>query len=150
MYYHHAYTRLGRYMTAVVVKDKMDEWLEPVDADTPHSQVRYPRVYIYVHVNHPPTHPSYQPSNQLTNQPHPKQNQHILQVVRRSALKAVTAGLAGAVLTNPLDVLRNECFKREQPVGEALRGLYRDEGLAFLHRCVSSCQVLACVWMGCA
>lgn len=34
------------------------------------------------------------------------------------------------------DVLRNECFKREQPVGEALRGLYRDEGLAFLHRYV--------------
>lgn len=32
------------------------------------------------------------------------------------------------------DVLRNECFKREQPVGEALRGLYRDEGMAFLHR----------------
>ncbi len=54
--------------------------------------------------------------------------------MRRSALKAVTAGLAGAVLTNPLDVLRNECFKREQPVGQALRGLYRDEGLAFLHR----------------
>jgi hypothetical protein len=26
-------------MTAVVVKDKMEEWLEPVDADTPHSQV---------------------------------------------------------------------------------------------------------------
>jgi hypothetical protein len=26
----------------------------------------------------------------------------------RSALKSVTAGVAGAVLTNPLDVLRNE------------------------------------------
>jgi hypothetical protein len=58
-------------------------------------------------------------------------------MVRRSALKAVAAGLAGAVLTNPLDVLRNECFKREQPVGQALKGLYRDEGLAFMHRSVS-------------
>lgn len=56
------------------------------------------------------------------------------QMVQRSAIKAVTAGFAGAVLTNPLDVLRNECFKREQPVRQALRGLYRDEGLAFLHR----------------
>jgi hypothetical protein len=27
-------------MTAVVVKDKMEEWLDPVDDDTPHSQVR--------------------------------------------------------------------------------------------------------------
>lgn len=35
------------------------------------------------------------------------------------------------------DVLRNECFKRETAVGEALQGLYRDEGLAFLHRYVS-------------
>lgn len=66
-------------------------------------------------------------------------------MVRRSALKAVTAGLAGAVLTNPLDVLRNECFKREQPVGEALRGLYRDEGLTFLHRCVSSSGLGMCM-----
>jgi hypothetical protein len=30
-------------------------------------------------------------------------------VLMRSAVKSVTAGAAGAGLTNPLDVLRNEC-----------------------------------------
>lgn len=36
----HTFIHCVRYMTAVVVKDKMEEWLDPVDEDTPHSQVR--------------------------------------------------------------------------------------------------------------
>ena len=55
-------------------------------------------------------------------------------LVQRAALKAVTAGLAGAVLTNPLDVVRNECFKREQSLGPTLRGLMEEEGARFLWR----------------
>lgn len=84
-----------KYMTAVVVKDKMEDWLEevPADADNPRSLL-----------------------------------------VQRAALKAVTAGLAGAVLTNPLDVVRNECFKREQSLGPTLRGLVEEEGARFLWR----------------
>ncbi|TFJ79873.1 hypothetical protein NSK_008807 [Nannochloropsis salina CCMP1776] len=84
-----------KYMTAVVVKDKMEEWLDPVpeNADNARSLL-----------------------------------------VQRSAVKAVTAGLAGAVLTNPLDVVRNECFKREQSLGPTLRGLVEEEGARFLWR----------------
>ncbi|EWM28919.1 hypothetical protein Naga_100441g1 [Nannochloropsis gaditana] len=84
-----------KYMTAVVVKDKMEEWLDPVpeNADNARSLL-----------------------------------------VQRSAIKAVTAGLAGAVLTNPLDVVRNECFKREQSLGPTLRGLVEEEGARFLWR----------------
>lgn len=55
-----------KYVTAVVVKDFMEDRLPAAD---PHSK-----------------------TSQLT----------------RSATKAVAAGIAGAVLTNPLDVLRNE------------------------------------------
>ena len=56
-----------KYMTAVVVKDLMEQWLPPVSE--------------------------------------PKDTRHKLQ---RSAIKSVVAGVAGAVMTNPLDVLRNE------------------------------------------
>jgi hypothetical protein len=56
-----------KYITAVVVKDLMEQWLPPVSD--------------------------------------PKDKKHKLQ---RSAIKSVAAGVAGAVLTNPLDVLRNE------------------------------------------
>lgn len=52
----------------------------------------------------------------------------------RSAKKSVAAGVAGAALTNPLDVLRNEMFKTDLGVGEALAKLHREEGLAFTLR----------------
>ncbi|CAM9613540.1 unnamed protein product, partial [Phaeothamnion confervicola] len=49
----------------------------------------------------------------------------------RSAKKAVAAGLAGAALTNPLDVLRNEMFKtdlgvRQEGPSFALRGMNKN------------------------
>ena len=55
-----------KYITAVVVKDYLEDNLPHVD-------------------------------------PHDKFAQ-----INRSAIKSVAAGVAGAVLTNPLDVLRNE------------------------------------------
>lgn len=52
----------------------------------------------------------------------------------RSAKKSVAAGVAGAALTNPLDVLRNEMFKTDLQVGQALAKLRKDEGWAFIVR----------------
>lgn len=46
----------------------------------------------------------------------------------RSVAKSVTAGTAGAVLTNPLDVLQNEMFKTEEGVSTCFRRLCREEG----------------------
>jgi hypothetical protein len=40
-------------------------------------------------------------------------NQHKL---ARSAVKSCVAGIAGAALTNPVDVIRNEMFKTNQPL----------------------------------
>ena len=42
--------------------------------------------------------------------------EHQTQVLNRAAAKSVAAGVAGAALTNPLDVIRNEMFKYEVTV----------------------------------
>mmetsp|Transcript_15024 Transcript_15024/g.19486 ORF Transcript_15024/g.19486 Transcript_15024/m.19486 type:complete len:279 (+) Transcript_15024:109-945(+) len=55
----------------------------------------------------------------------------------RSAIKSITAGVAGAALTNPLDVLRNEMFKTDQGLLDTLRSLYKNEGSAFMSRGMS-------------
>ncbi|CAN0022463.1 unnamed protein product [Pylaiella littoralis] len=52
----------------------------------------------------------------------------------RSAQKSVAAGVAGAALTNPLDVLRNEMFKTDLGVADAFAKLKREEGMAFAVR----------------
>ena len=55
-------------------------------------------------------------------------------VLQRSAIKSVTAGLAGAVLTNPMDVVRNEMFKTELGLVECLHHLRASSGWAWLSR----------------
>lgn len=55
-------------------------------------------------------------------------------VLTRSGVKAVAAGLAGAVLTNPLDVLRNEMFKTDLGLGATYKKLMQEQGLAFMFR----------------
>ncbi|CAM9304059.1 unnamed protein product [Ectocarpus sp. 13 AM-2016] len=55
----------------------------------------------------------------------------------RSAQKSVAAGVAGAALTNPLDVLRNEMFKTDLGVRDALAKLRREEGAGFAVRGMS-------------
>lgn len=81
-----------KYITAVVVKDFMEEILPPAD-----------------------------PSDKIGK-------------LSRSALKSVAAGVAGAVLTNPLDVVRNEYvfvvvndvkFSRFSQFAECSRQIYR-------------------------
>ena len=52
----------------------------------------------------------------------------------RSAMKSISAGLAGAILTNPLDVLRNEMFKTDLSMTQTLKKLQREEGVNFMGR----------------
>lgn len=54
-----------------------------------------------------------------------------------SAIKSITAGLAGAFLTNPLDVIRNEMFKTNLGLFDAIRHLHSELGYSFLVRGMS-------------
>ena len=53
---------------------------------------------------------------------------HRTQVLNRAAAKSVAAGVAGAALTNPLDVIRNEMFKFEESMAATIQRLLRTEG----------------------
>lgn len=46
----------------------------------------------------------------------------------RAAVKSSTAGLAGAALTNPLDVIRNEMFKTNKGLMSSVSGLKEEYG----------------------
>jgi len=52
----------------------------------------------------------------------------------RSALKSALAGVTGAALTNPLDVIRNEQFKTNKGLTETTLALYREMGWGFAFR----------------
>lgn len=52
----------------------------------------------------------------------------------KSAKIAVTAGVAGAVLTNPLDVVRNEMFKTEEGMVTCAMRMSRESGPQWLLR----------------
>mmetsp|Transcript_14367 Transcript_14367/g.30956 ORF Transcript_14367/g.30956 Transcript_14367/m.30956 type:complete len:287 (-) Transcript_14367:109-969(-) len=54
-----------------------------------------------------------------------------------SAIKSAAAGVAGAALTNPLDVIRNEMFKTNLGLFDAVRSLHRELGYNFLVRGMS-------------
>jgi hypothetical protein len=54
-----------------------------------------------------------------------------------SAVKSSAAGVAGAALTNPLDVIRNEMFKTNFGFVEAVRSLHNELGSNFLVRGMS-------------
>lgn len=52
----------------------------------------------------------------------------------RSACKSATAGLAGAVLTNPCDVVRNEMFKTNLSLMDTVTKLRSEMGWKFMWR----------------
>lgn len=52
----------------------------------------------------------------------------------RSAAKSATAGVAGAALTNPLDVIRNEMFKTNESLVTTIRRLIHETGYGFATR----------------
>lgn len=55
-------------------------------------------------------------------------------MLARSALKSALAGVTGAALTNPLDVIRNEQFKTDKGLTETTLALYREMGWGFAAR----------------
>merc|ERR1712113_337637 len=55
-------------------------------------------------------------------------------VLVKSAKVAVTAGVAGAVLTNPLDVVRNEMFITEESMVPCMLRMSRETGPRWLLR----------------
>lgn len=65
--------------------------------------------------------------------PHPE-NPTRSSKLRRSAYKSAAAGLAGAALTNPLDVIRNEMFKTNKPLMETVKLLHEELGWKFMFR----------------
>lgn len=84
-----------KYVTAIAVKDIMEEKLPKPD----------------------PSSPSYDADR-----------------FWRSVAKSATAGVAGAALTNPLDVIRNEQFKTEAGLRVTIRQLWNEMGIMFMTR----------------
>lgn len=52
----------------------------------------------------------------------------------RSACKSASAGIAGALLTNPLDVIRNEMFKTNLSLLDTVNSLKAEMGYKFIFR----------------
>mmetsp|Transcript_13275 Transcript_13275/g.19521 ORF Transcript_13275/g.19521 Transcript_13275/m.19521 type:complete len:281 (-) Transcript_13275:107-949(-) len=67
----------------------------------------------------------------------------------RSAAKSACAGVAGAALTNPLDVIRNEMFKTNQSLLVTVNNLWRTEGSAFLTRGMGKNMIAVAIPVGC-
>lgn len=55
-------------------------------------------------------------------------------VLWRSAKKSVVAGVAGATLTNPLDVIRNAMFQTDQSMMKTIAYLHDKRGLVFMYQ----------------
>lgn len=55
-------------------------------------------------------------------------------VLLRAAVKSIAAGVAGAALTNPLDVLRNEMFKTDMGLVPVFKKCLKEEGWGFTLR----------------
>jgi len=83
--------------------------------------------------------------------PHPQPDSPTIESDRllRSALKSITAGIAGAALTNPLDVIRNEQFKTHEGLMVTTRNLYNSMGLAFMARGLGKNMVAVALPVGC-
>lgn len=67
----------------------------------------------------------------------------------RSAIKSMTAGIAGAALTNPLDVIRNEQFKTHEGLVKTTKSLYNNMGLGFMARGLGKNMIAVALPVGC-
>jgi hypothetical protein len=67
----------------------------------------------------------------------------------RSVTKAAAAGVAGAALTNPLDVIRNEMFKTNKSLPETFKLLHEELGYSFLTRGLGKNMVAVAIPVGC-
>jgi hypothetical protein len=66
----------------------------------------------------------------------------------RSALKSAMAGIAGAALTNPLDVIRNEQFKTDMGLLMTTRSLWNELGWKFAIRGLGNNMVAVALPVG--
>jgi hypothetical protein len=67
----------------------------------------------------------------------------------RSAAKSAVAGVAGAALTNPLDVIRNEMFKTNHGFIETVKLLHQTLGYSFLSRGLGKNMIAVAIPVGC-
>lgn len=67
----------------------------------------------------------------------------------RSAYKSAAAGVAGAALTNPLDVIRNEMFKTNRSLTETVKQLHAETGYSFVTRGMGKNLVAVAIPVGC-
>lgn len=67
----------------------------------------------------------------------------------RSAYKSSAAGLAGAALTNPLDVIRNEMFKTNCGLAKTVRNLRESLGWRFMIRGIGKNMVAVAIPVSC-
>lgn len=95
-----------KYCTAIIVKDYMEEVLPKINENESSSS-----------------------SSSLSSPEEYKRNTMI-----RSACKSATAGIAGAILTNPVDVIRNEMFKTNLSLVDTVAKLRGEMGWNFCTR----------------
>ena len=67
----------------------------------------------------------------------------------RSAIKSGAAGIAGAALTNPLDVIRNEQFKTNLGLRATVQHLWKDLGYGFATRGLGKNMIAVALPVGC-
>jgi hypothetical protein len=82
-------------------------------------------------------------------EPDPTSRYYEQDKLKKSALKSVAAGVAGAVLTNPLDVIRNEMFKTHLGLRETVRVLYKNIGVSFIWRGMGKNTVAVAIPVAC-
>jgi hypothetical protein len=83
--------------------------------------------------------------------PPPRQDSDSYETDRlvRSAIKSATAGVAGAALTNPLDVIRNEQFKTHLGLKATIQRLWKELGMGFLTRGLGKNMIAVALPVGC-
>jgi hypothetical protein len=67
----------------------------------------------------------------------------------RSAIKSGAAGIAGAALTNPLDVIRNEQFKTHKGIRVTVKELWNEMGWKFMGRGLGKNMIAVAMPVGC-
>lgn len=82
-------------------------------------------------------------------QPDPTSPTYEMDRLWRSAIKSGAAGVAGAALTNPLDVIRNEQFKTHAGLTATVRQLWNEMGWRFLGRGLGKNMVAVALPVGC-
>ena len=57
-----------------------------------------------------------------------------MQRLQRASIKSIAAGLAGAMITNPFDVIRADMFKSDRKFSNSFRYLWKNHGIFFVVR----------------